>query len=108
MTIQSLLTQTVTIRRAGTPTTDPEGNTVTTYTGQTVQGRVEQSQSVEVADGRQVVTSWWRAFLPPDVTVEADDRIESDDGVFEVDGRPNVARTPRGPHHLEVRLRTVE
>lgn len=107
MSVRRLLTQTVTVRRPD-QTTDAEGNVTSTWAATTHNGRVEPASTFEVADDRVVTTSEWRLFLPPDVDVSSDDQVDADGQRFDVVGRAAVMRTPRGPHHVEVRLRIVE
>jgi len=74
---------------------------------------VEPRRSGENDDLRQMDKYEVRLFLGVDVAVEAGDRVSLVDGtfevdvVFEVDGPPMIRRTPRGPHHQEVRCTAV-
>lgn len=108
MSLANLLTQPVTVRRHAS-TTDAEGNVVRTWatTFATV-GRVEQTASQEITEGRTTVVSDWRAYLLPGTVIDAHDQVQADGRTFEVVGAPYTARTPRGPHHLRVRLRLAE
>jgi plastocyanin len=113
MTLASLMVHDVTVVHAGTGT-NVYGDTTkdwATATRTGVRGWVSQTSQSEVLDGREAQVSEWVVFLPPEVTVAGGDRIEWADlpaVTFEVDGPPNPARTPRGPHHIEARLRVVE
>lgn len=93
----------------GTGAADRYGNPQWTWpTGATVAGRIEQTNTVERVDGRDTVITAYRLILFPAVTISAYDRVKDAAGkVYEVDGAPLVATSPRGPHHLEVSLRHV-
>jgi hypothetical protein len=101
----------VTVVHAGT-TTDRYGNTVkdwTTASSSSTRGWVSRSSTVELTDGgREGQMSGWIAYLPVDTVVAGGDRVTWNGVTFEVDGPPNQAWTPRGPHHIEAQLRVVE
>ena len=100
-----------TIQTIGTTGTDRynqpiEGVTVTTTD---VPYRLEQVESIEVSIGEATVVSDWKLFLMPDAVITHRSRfIDADARTFEVVGAPNVQRTPRGPHHIEARLRFIQ
>lgn len=79
-----------------------------TPTETTYPARVEQTSAQEITEGRSTLISDWVAYLPHDADVEGHDELVYDGATFEVVGMPNVQKTPRGPHHTEVRLRLVE
>lgn len=107
MSLAGLLSETVTVVRYQA-TTDAYGNTVRgAETRTTYSGRLEQLSTDELVRDRDVVITDWRAFLPADVDLTAYDRIEARGHLFEVAGLPDLQRTPRGPHHVEVQLRFV-
>lgn len=71
--------------------------------------RLEQTDSEEIQVDRDTVISNWRLFLPPDAQISARDHWEQSDGrTFEVIGAPAIESTPRGPHHIEARLRFID
>lgn len=107
MTLERLLNQPLTIGEP-TSTVDAEGNVVSIYTERQTWGRLEQTDSVEVSQGRTTVTSDWRIFLPPGDAISAPDRVRGDGRTFEVVGAPSHERTPRGDHHTVARLIHVE
>lgn len=112
VSLDSLLTQDVTVLapaagpldRYNNPTRDWENAAETTH-----KGRLEQTASTEVTLGRDTVVSDWLLFLPPEAVITPYDRVVVDGrtGEFEVVGLPDIEHTPRGPHHLEVRLAAV-
>ena len=109
MSLATLLTQPITIVRAGA-STDRYNNAAadwTTATRVTVNGRLQQTDTVEVAVGRDTLIADWLLFLPTTAVISGLDRIETAAGTFEVVGVPAVVTTPAGPHHLEVRLRSI-
>jgi hypothetical protein len=88
---------------------DDEGNVVETETGREgYQGRIEQTDAVEITVGRQVLTSTVTLYLPPDAVISADDRVEAQGLEFDVVGRPQVVTTPHGPHHIAANLVAVD
>lgn len=110
----TLLVQPVVIVRPGT-TTDRYGNQVpdwATATRSSTKAWIAEQDTQEIVVGRDATVSTWRAFLAPDVTVLAGDRIEWDvpgspaTVTFDVVGQPVPASTPRGLHHWEVSMRT--
>ena len=68
---------------------------------------MEPSLGFECQVDRDTVVADWRVFLPSDATISPFDRIEADGKTFEVWGDPVEQRSPRGVHHLEVRLKRV-
>jgi hypothetical protein len=115
-----MLTQTCTITHtAASGTTDGEGQwvpgaqTVTSHRCRLEQveaskGRTSGAQGETFSRGTDQVASIWRLFLLPDASIEASDLVTVGSDNFEVDGRPAVGRSPRGPHHIEARLRLVQ
>lgn len=77
-------------------------------TGEDVKGWITQAGSSEARGDREAQTSTWTLVLPSDVPIAATDRVVWQGVTFEVDGAPNLARTPRGAHHTEVPLRVVD
>jgi len=108
MSLQSLLTETVTVVRRAYDAIDAYGNPQPgTETSVSYPARVEQLSSEETNTDRDTVVARWRMFLPADADITPFDRVESAGRVFEVDGDPIERRAPRGTHHLEVELRRV-
>jgi len=112
-----LLTQTATI--VGHPPTgsDAEGNptfgtaTTTVYPCllQQIQGRgASNTGSQEMVEGESRTDTTLVLFLPAEaVAANFEDEVIVDGLRYQVDGRPDVVRTPRGGHHLEARLRRI-
>lgn len=79
----------------------------------TVSGWLEQTGTSEAfTDARDVIDQRW-TLITNYLDVDANDRIEwgghpAGTKVFQVDGPPEPAYTPRGADHLEARLRIVE
>lgn len=113
MSLASMLSERGTIHNLGTAGTDRYNQPIEAVTLVTadVPCRLEQTDSTEVTIGEATVISDWRLFLFPDAVISHADRFI--DGsvpprTFEVVGAPNVHRTPRGPHHIEARLRFIQ
>jgi len=104
--LERLLTQPVTIHRRTMGGTNADGNPTATYVLVHTIGRIDQVTTDDRAGGDRRVTGW-RLYLAPDVTVTGGDRVESGGVIFEIEGDPWLAYTPRGPHHWEVELRQV-
>lgn len=110
MSVTALLTEDLSIVGRSEGATDDYGNPALTWTErETVKGRLEQRASQERTDDQNVVSSDWVAFLPPDVTIHATDRIADTYGrTFEVVGAPAMQSAPRRDVYVEVSLRYVE
>lgn len=72
-----------------------------------------QTGSVDDTDQRDAeITTATLTIWNPAVAVGAGDRVAYVGAagfvIADVVGKPHVATTPRGPHHLELQLRTVE
>lgn len=103
-----MLIDTVTLVTPGTETADAEGNPVeATPSTQDYRGWLQQKESVEVVGARTVVTSKPFLFLEPDAPLTSANRVRVNGSTYEVDGEPNLLRTPRGPHHWEADLLRV-
>jgi hypothetical protein len=110
MSLTSLLAELVTIQTIGPVGTDRYNQPIlgVASTVANVPARLEQTESTEVTVGEATLVSDWRIFLEPDEVISNASRIVDSLGrTFEVVGAPNLHRTPRGPHHLEARLRYV-
>jgi head-tail adaptor len=109
MTLESMLTDTVTVVSPVTGT-DDYGNTGVTWdaaTRRNAAGRIEPLSSQEVLASRDEIIADWRLFLGPDNPITTYNRVEWSGKTFEVRGAPAVESTPDGPHHIEVNLRYV-
>ncbi len=89
-------------------TTDEYGNKVSgvtaTPTGMYL-GWLEQTTATEVTIGQDTqVSDWLLVLTDPAAVVTGRDEIEVEGARYKVVGRPDVKRTYRGPHHVEVRL----
>lgn len=107
MTLDHLLSEIVAVVRHGSAV-DEYGNIVP---GAEVRidypARLEQLASDEIVRDRDTVIADWRVFLPPDTDISPYDRLEGRGHIFEVSGLPDEHRLPRGPHHVEARLKFV-
>lgn len=111
--IGGLLNQTLTILRAPL-IGDRYGNQVRDWTDAVptvVLGRLETEErraEEDVAD-REQLTARGVCFLPAGTDILGTDRILDEVGVrYEVVGQPAPQTTPRGPHHIEVRVTSME
>jgi hypothetical protein len=92
-------------------TTDRYNNASKNWTAATrtpVKAWISQRNRAEVLGNREAQLSDWIAYLPAGTEIDGGDRIEWESLTFEIDGPPNPAWSPRGPHHVEVQLRLVE
>ena len=74
-----------------------------------VSGWVAWSSSFEVLDGRDAVATNLSLTLPAGTVITAMNRVRLDgqDDLYELDGEPMSAWTPRGEHHIECMLKRV-
>lgn len=108
MSLAGLLAEQATIYHPQFDAVDAYGNPQPgTETSDTWPARFEQLSSDELVRDRDTVVADWRVFLPAGVVIGPFDRVESGGHAFEVWGDPIEQRTPRGVHHVEVRLRRV-
>lgn len=110
MTLDTLLTQTVTVLHFDEGAKDSHGNREPSWDdGGEHLVRLEQTDATEVLVGRDTLVSDWRLYLHEDAVIGGRDRVVDEDGrTFEVMGSPEVQRSPRGPHHIVARLRYVD
>lgn len=108
MSLARLFTQTVTVVSRTFDAVDAYGNPQPgTEMSTDYPAWLEALSSQEVIRDRDTIVADWRLFLPPDAAVTPFDRVESAGRTFEVQGDPIERRTPRGTHHVEVKLRRV-
>lgn len=108
MSLAALLSDTITLVHVTYDSVDAYGDAQAgTTTSEVVPARLEAMSSDELIRDRDVIVADWRVFLPPDVTVGPFDQIQSAGRTFDVWGDPIRRHSPRGTHHLEVRLRRV-
>lgn len=108
MSIDALLTETVTVVNY-TGTTRGAYNAVEAATPveTATVGRLEQLSTEEIIRDQDTVLADWQVFLPAGTPVAAQSKIQGRGHTFDVYGLPDELRTPRGPHHVVVRLRLV-
>lgn len=106
MSLRSLLTEPVTLRYRTAAAPDAEGNPVSTTSDTDTVGRLEQ-RSTNDQEGGDRRSTGSVLFLGPDEVVDGATQVLAGGRTFEVEGSPNLASTPRGPHHWEVTLREV-
>lgn len=111
MTVITRLAQTVTVRTIIDDTADRYG-VPTDQISATTQAEmaIMQTDAVEITIGEQTVVSDWAAYCDDTAlaVTHRDQIVDAAGSVYEVVGRPYRPRTPRGEHHLEIRLRMVE
>jgi head-tail adaptor len=111
MSLASLLSEQVIVIHPGVAT-DAYGNPVPSWASGAASGMVpaavQQSGGAEQTTDRDTPVSDWLLVVPADTDLSAYDRVLWQDLTFEVVGRPAPWSTPRGPHHLEARLRLIE
>lgn len=109
MTFARRLTQTATVIHHAATGSDSEGNpTFATATTVDYPCRLEQTDSVEIVQGERRTTTNLVLFLDPEAIAETfEDEVLVDGVRYQVEGQPEVLRTPRGLHHIETRLRRV-
>lgn len=93
--------------RYGDSIPDPNSSHATTTE---VLGWLSQTDATEpTGPGRALVTLTTEIlFLPSGTDIEAHDRVEIDGQLYDVDGEPRAAWSPRGEHHIEANLRRVD
>ncbi len=114
MSIKSMMTDYVSIITP-TLTTDSRGSTVKVWTNaQEFATRAWMAQTNEAKpedemnDHREGTRSFWRCFLPYGSLLDNRCRIRYLGELYEVVGEVHTAKTPSGPHHLEVPLKKVK
>jgi hypothetical protein len=98
-------TDTLVVVHAGT-VLDPYNNVTRDWAGATrttVRGVVQGESSLEATDGRDQTVTTYRCFLPAGTAVTAQDRLEWNGLVLEVDGDPFSWKAPGSAlDHVEV------
>lgn len=106
MSFEGLLGQDVTIRHRAYDARDVTSDVPVagTETVVSTSGRLERTDPMDVAREWDTIVTDYRLFLPAGVDVRILDRVEVDGAVYEVATDPAVEVSPRGAHHLMVRL----
>lgn len=117
MSFTNMLTQTATIVHHPPAGSDAEGNpTFGTPTTTVYPCRLEQIQGrgASTAGSQEMVVGESRTdtnlvlFLPAEAaTATFEDEVIIDGVRYQLEGQPDVLRTPRGIHHIEARVRRL-
>lgn len=105
-----LLTRTATVVpvNAG-PALDEYGNLVEVAgAGVNYPAWLEQTAGDERTEDRDTQLADWLLVLPVGAVIDGNDRVQVEGKTFEVVGPPARVHTPRGEHHVEARLRSVD
>lgn len=106
MSLATLLVHPVVIITPGSRV-DRYGNDVPDWdaaTSVSTRGWFRQRSSAETNEGRDSIVTQAGVTLAADEQIDAYCRVQIFGVLYDVDGTPVVARTPRGAHHLEVSL----
>lgn len=109
MSLATLMIRDVDVITAGTVLDiygDPQVDW-TVATEVTVPGWLAWLSSIEVLDGRDATSTTLSLTIPAGTPITALDRVRIDGRIYEVNGEPMSAWTPRGEHHIEVWLSSV-
>ena len=109
MSLRSNLVHDVTIEIA--PVIDDNGDDVLDWDNAAAHPEkawVELRTTTEMVGDRAAVVSDWFAVLDHTTCAVRRARLRHGALVFSIDGEPAPCPTPRGPHHVEVRLRKVD
>lgn len=93
-----------------TSSTDRYGDTIIDWSApvsRTVNGWFQETSTTEDRDHRDARVVEGTGTFDIASAVQAGERIVIDGTTFDVVGAPTVRPTPRGPHHVEARLRSV-
>jgi hypothetical protein len=110
MPINTFLVHDVTIVYPGY-STDRYGNLAknwSTATSVETLGWFNQRNTVEDDNQREGTETDAILFLEPDETISEFDRVIFREQTYEVFGKPKLAGTPRGTHHLEIDLKLYQ
>lgn len=109
MSLEALMVHTLRVYNREAGSTGRYGDEVPTFDdGIVVKGWVAASAATEQATDRETRLSEYDVALPADTPVDGTSRIEYENRMHEVVGRPRTAHTPRGAHHIELVMRIVE
>lgn len=109
MSFPALLARDVTILTA-TSSTNRYGDTAADWSApasRTAQCWFDQQTGADLLSHRSGIVTQARAFFDTTSSLAAGERVVIDDATYEVIGSPDIAWTPRGPHHIEAQLRAV-
>lgn len=111
MSINHLLTQSLTVQTVDGSTLDAYGNAVPGAVGAPVAvlGYLEQSSTTEFLNARQTTVTTWQAYLPADTAIHPMDYITYNAQRFQVDGEPWLVFNPRtsAVSHIQCKLTVV-
>lgn len=109
MSFAGLLTQTAVVVHHPSAGADAEGNpTFATPTTTTYPCLLQQVDSSEIVEGERRATTSLVLFLPAAAAgATFEDGVSVDGLPYQVEGQPDVLRTPRGVHHVEAKVRRV-
>lgn len=111
MSVESLMVQPVVLLKPAL-VADRNGNQVPNWEAATqtaTVGWLAQTSATELIEpGRDGGMSSWLLYLPAGTIIDRTYRVRSAGATYDVDGPVNRAPTPRGEHHVEVRLRRTE
>lgn len=109
MTVDSLMTESVTLLALTGETRDEIGGSVRTETTTTTTAYLEPRSGSEDEADRNTEMGDWLAFLPADVALTGWDRLMHGTRVFDVVAPPRPVYNPRvsAVSHVEVDLREV-
>lgn len=107
MSFTAMLVRTVEILHP-TATTDDRGDTIESWpeSGTESAAWVSPPLTAEEAHqlGRDVTTTTRRVRLPAGTQLDARDRVRFEGRLWQVDGAPTQAWTPRGEHHVHAEI----
>ena len=110
MSLATLAVRDVTILSPGS-VLDARGDTVESWedaTSTAAKGWLGRTAEAETpSPGRDPLRSEWTLRFLAGTPIDGRCRVEIDGEMFEVQGDPNRAWTPRGEHHVRVPLRKV-
>lgn len=109
MSLADLLVRTVTIQTA-VATVDRYGDETNDWSvpiERSASAWIAQTVATEDLTHRDATVSTLAITLEVSAALTAEERVVVDGVPYEVVGEPNVAWTPRGPHHTEALLRAV-
>lgn len=109
MAFEDLLIESCTVVHLGQTGTDRGNNPVygETSADLNVPCRTQQLSAEELTNQRDTAMATHRGFFLTSQSLAWFDRVELADITFEITGPPNIVHDGRGPHHIEVLLRTV-